>query len=127
MNDKINYRSDKKTEVTRSKYGTPVQHDFGIRDAKGRALGTLISLYTVTVVEITEAEIAERKAKSSGWCPCSWEPGTFFGVHVHTTRNRIGFGAAFNGAVLKTEADRDAYIATYLKDAKKRALKNEGK
>lgn len=93
------------------------QHEFGVKDRFGRAIGASVSYVIATF----------RPWTSTNHSRSPREPGTYYEVRVQATRDGKAYGAGFNGAMFETAEDRDAYVAKYLKEARKRALKREGK
>lgn len=69
--------------------------DFGMADAKGRAIGALVTTYDAT-------------HDGSG----SHGAGTFLAAYVTPTRNGEPFGSSSATAEFSNEAERDAFIAS---------------
>lgn len=91
------------------------QHNFGIKDAKGREIGAIIKTYMTTRVEIPRAD---------GWLCKRKYIGTHFTYRVHATRNNEYYGAIQSEVFCKTAEERQEKIEKYLRDARKRALNN---
>lgn len=97
----------------------PVQtteHDFGVTDARGRKIGAQVHRYVTEFVE-----------KEGGWaanCMGSTRPaGTYITLQVQATRDGVPYGAWQDARYFATEAEREAAVAKYLKDAQARARK----
>ena len=89
-------------------------YDFGVSDAKGRALGAYVTRLEFDYI------LAPEDARS--WSP-DCEPGHYFAYRPHAARGRAPFGASQSMVSFKTEAEREADIERYLAAAKKRAQK----
>jgi len=99
-------------------------HDFGVADVKGRAIGATVTLCTVTYSDLTDAD---KNNGTGGYSYYRIEPGVWFVAEYQATRAGVPFGPAFNRAMFKTEVERDAGVAKYLKAAAKRAAKTAAK
>lgn len=109
--------SEIKTRMS-AQIGTMIDyHDFGVKDNKGREVGTKIITYMVEFVE----------EKDDARAFYNVPPGTYFGLKVQACRGNIEFGASQRSKRFNTQAERDAAVSKYLRDAKKRALKDWGK
>jgi hypothetical protein len=93
------------------------RHSFGCKDEKGREIGAVIQ-FRVAVLE--EAAEAQGQVLRGAWRK---EPGTYFCFHVQQVRDGKIYGAAQSWTWCKTEAERIAKVAKYLKSAKARAAK----
>lgn len=90
------------------------RHSFECKDVKGREIGAMIQ-FRVAVLEE-----APENHRGGAW---SFEPGTYFCFHAQQTRNGTRYGASQSWTWCKTEAERIAKVAAYLKSAKARAAK----
>lgn len=79
-------------------------HDFGIRDPWGRAIGGRV--------------ITWKRENDEGL-----RTDFPFALNVQATRNGQKYGASNYDKFFATEAERDAHIAKYLKNAAKYAVK----
>lgn len=106
--------------------GEQLGHDFDALDAKGRAIGALVSTWT-------EAVMLGPVALSETACYMNCEPvecrgvGTFFMLRVHATRNGKAFGASQSARQFETAAARDMALSKYLNQATGRAIAIERK
>lgn len=91
-----------------------VQHDFGVRDVKGRAIGAIVTL------GLTEFKPWDKSCGTS-WCAIA--PGRWYFLHAQASRGGQGFGASQRRRYFTTAASRDAAAAKYLDGARKRATK----
>lgn len=85
---------------------------FGIADTKGRDIGANVMTY--------ELDFSVSDDQSRGWLVA---PGHYFCARVHATRNGVNYGACQHAQRFTTAEARDAYVAKYLDQAKKRASK----
>lgn len=92
--------------------------DFQIPDEKGRSVGARIIKNECDVVP-TE--------KTEGACYVTLEPGHYYELNVHATRNGKRYGACQPDHHYKTDEERTQALEKYLKDAKKRAMKKTTK
>lgn len=86
-------------------------HDFGVTDKKGRAIGAQLVFQTRELVASTDG------------FGLAIEPGNYFCFTPHATRGGETFGAFSGTRYFKSEAARATAVAKYLADASKRALK----
>lgn len=80
---------------------------FGIVDKKGREIGCRVSRYV--------AEYYVETGRTSGW---AIEPGYYFAVRVHATRDGQDYGAMNDEHRFATEAGRELYIEQHLDRAR---------
>lgn len=94
-----------------------VLHDFGVVDERGRKLGARVAF--------SEVELVEVEAGADRWaCRTYSKPaGYYFLARMQATRDGSLFGATQLDNWYTTEAERDAAVAKYLKQARSRALK----
>ena len=92
------------------------RHDFGVVDSKGRAFGSNVRFQVQTYVEVPE--------DAQSWRTIA--PGTYYCWVGYATRAGEPFGASQSWRYCKTEAERIAEVAKYLKGAKARAVKQFG-
>jgi hypothetical protein len=88
--------------------------EFGVTDNKGRALGARVITREVEMVEL----LPDQQS-----CYLSLEPGRWFTLQVHQTRNGSDFGAGHRARYFRTAAERDAAQVKYLIDAKRRVAR----
>lgn len=96
------------------------EHDFGVTDARGRKIGALVHRFMTEYVE-----------REGGWaanCMGSTRPaGMYITLQTQASRDGVPYGAWQDARYFTTEAEREAAVAKYLKDAQARALKNAKK
>ena len=92
---------------------------FGIKDNKGRMIG---SYYTIGQCEFVEYD-SELHGRYGSY---RIEPGNYYFTRVHAARDTDQYGACQSSKYFKTMEDAQNEIAKYLADAKKRAIKNFG-
>jgi hypothetical protein len=110
MPNTITDRADKTTEHI----------NFGFRDRFYREIGASIVRETLTIGEVPAVLWPKRETDKA--------PGVYFTWEAQATRAGKAYGASFPATHYhKTEEERAAAIAKYLKDAAKRAAKREGK
>jgi hypothetical protein len=90
--------------------------EFGFSDDKGRRLGVLVSTLVATYTEKPEDA-------QGGWTQA---PGTYFVANVQTTRNGQCFGAGQCNKEFATVAERDAFVARRIEEARARYAKKFG-
>ncbi len=100
-------RREKRTNVSQTKT------DFGVRDARGRAVGTKVTFFVDTFVALP--------ADAKSWH--NIKPGRHFGMVVSATRDGASFGASQPDRYFPTAVARLAARDKHLKDVRKRALK----
>lgn len=106
--DEMENLTKKISENLKSK---PSAHfDFGVVDYKNRKIGAIISYGEAEFVPVTD---------DSG-CGYRMEAGHYFTYCPHNTRNGQSYGSCNPTKYYKTEAERDAAVAQYLKAAVKR-------
>lgn len=88
-------------------------HDLGCTDAKGRAIGAFIRRDQVTFALADDTVV----------CPYIAEPGHHFSFTPHLTKNGREFGPVQYHKYFRTAEAREAGIAKYLADARKRHTK----
>lgn len=92
---------------------------FDAYDAKGRRFGA-------EVVTWTETRKAVPVPASGGYYTSKWT-GVRYAARPGALRNGASYGATADARYFETEAERDAYIVKYFRDAEKRALKNKSR
>lgn len=91
------------------------QHvSFGVEDSKGRAVGA--DVYT--------GEACFSLAPDDAIFYFTHAPGCFYYFRAQATRGGSSFGAVQRELFFDTPEERDAAVAAYLKDARKRAIRN---
>lgn len=96
---------------------TKVPRDFGVLDRKGRSIGATVWL----------REVGMAEGKSAHGSYYNMAPGHYFVMTVQATRAGVAYGACQQRQYFKTEAERDAAVEKYFREAAKRAAKREGK
>jgi hypothetical protein len=86
---------------------------FDIADKRGRTIGAKIHTFNAVFTPATE--------DMTSWY--NMDPGFYFGLNVHATRNDVTYGPIQNDKYFKTWELRDLAIGQYLKDARARASK----
>lgn len=94
---------------------------YGVHDAKGRQIGGLVHLGTLTLTEATPENTPPLRHVFDG------EPGVSLFMRPHATRDGAPYGAIQRHQFFNTEPERAAAIAAYFRDARKRAAKRAGK
>jgi hypothetical protein len=95
-----------------------VEHlDLNATDDRGRAIG-------VRIIRTTEVY---GPAPANAPCWSELEPGTWYGVRLHTTRNGQPWAASQQGYLLHTPEEREAKLAALLAGHQKRAEKARAK
>lgn len=97
-------------------------HDFGVTDAKGRAIGALVYRWVDVVID---GDKVWSNAGPDGK-PQYLAPGVYYGWMGYATRAGETFGALQPRRHLTTEADRERAIADYVAGAAERATKTAG-
>lgn len=92
-------------------------HDFGVKDARGRAIGAKVYYREIELVEFTPEEFQVYYALPAGY---------YYVATMRATRNGVDYGASQPRQYFATEAERDAAVQAYLANAKKRAAKKAG-
>jgi hypothetical protein len=116
----------------------------GVVDRKGRTLGAIAVLGMQDSRLATQEELALQDAFNAAdlhdrdawgnaytaFCKVGFwgmAAGTYYTFTPCSTRNGGGYGASATKRYFTTEAERDAVVAKYLKDARKRAVKAAAK
>ena len=89
-------------------------HDFGVKDTRGRAIGAKVYYREIELVEFTPEQYQVYYALPAGY---------YYVATMRATRNGADYGASQPRKYFTTEAERDAAVAKYLKQARSRALK----
>jgi len=95
--------------------------EFNHRDRLGRLIGARADRSTVSYVDLTEAELETRR------CWNCIPAGTYFAFQPSALRNGRHYGASQREQLFTTEAEREAAVAKYFRDAEKRAAKRAGR
>lgn len=90
------------------------QVDFGLKDAHGRAIGARISRFEFTATPTDEFLYGVYLL------PEGME-GRVFAFYPQAMRNDVKYGASQQSRYFRTEAEREAAITEYLRNATKRA------
>jgi hypothetical protein len=90
--------------------------DFGMKDAKGRAIGYRISRYLMTIVERPDSD-------AFGECCKPGDLGTWFMADTHATRNGVTYGALTRDLRARTAAELEELIAKRVAGARARYAK----
>lgn len=98
--------------------GTYDARHYGVKDSKGRVVGASVQTFAVTLRDATPEDI-ETRARSTYRVPA----GTYYIYTPHALRDGRSFGALQGYRWFTTEAERDAAVAKYFRDAEKRASK----
>lgn len=85
--------------------------DFGIQDARKRTIGAMLITW--------EADFIESEPPAFTWY--TLEPGHYYALRVHATRNGKSYGATQSNQYFKTAAERSTAIDKYLASAQQRA------
>ncbi len=88
-----------------------IRVDLDALDKRGRKIGARVDTFVMTF----------KPTKSNYGYDC--DPGSFFAFTTHALRNDVNYGPATRIAKFATEAKRDAAVAKYLTNARKRAAK----
>lgn len=93
-----------------------VREDFGVKDDRGRVIGGLAW---------TCEKAFGPGPVAAGWSPntARIEPGLYYYYEPHATRNGKTFGALQQAQRFATAEERDAAVAKYFQNARKRAIK----
>jgi hypothetical protein len=102
---------------------TREEFDFGVKDSKGRALGSRVFKGRDEFVEIDEAHRRENQY-AVGY---HVRPGSYFYFRPSATRDGKHYGAWHYPSYFHTAQERDAAVAKYVANARKRAAKNAAK
>jgi hypothetical protein len=105
--------SEFKSTITNQTKTQSEQINFGINDPRGREVGAKIRTW--------ETDFEPIPLNFQSWH--NIEPGHYFTLDVHATRNGVEYGAAQPYKYFKTPSERAKAIERYLTDAKKRAPK----
>ena len=115
---------------------------FGVVDSKGREVGGMVSLTTVTYATtlshttelnadpaIRANQLKNNEKNAARWAERNAKEGerVVFCYEPHATRDGTRFGASHARKEFKTEAARAAAVAKYFAGARKRAEKNAAK
>ena len=87
--------------------------DFGMFDARGRAVGSYVRAETVLHEESTTGYGDTRAA------------GTYFTFYPGSMRDGLAFGASQQGYYFDSEAARDVAVIAHFAKAQKRAQRNK--
>lgn len=94
--------------------GRTLHVSFGVEDSKGRAVGA----------DVYIGEVSFSLAPDSDISYYTHAPGAYCYFRPEATRGGKAFGASQPERIFDTPEERDAAIDAYLKDARKRAIRN---
>lgn len=104
-----------------------IVRNFGVQDNKGRAVGAFVKTFTEVYRDATPEETAKGERDNyygADYIRLFRVPvGTYYCFTPCATRAGESFGAGMGSNTYATEADRDAAVAEYFKNAQKRATK----
>lgn len=98
---------------TRTVESRDVPYEFGVLDAKARAIGANVRLWTCEYVEAPESTIYRRR-----------RPGLTYCYAIQSTRNHRHFGAGGPRVEFATLAERDAAAARAVQLSFRRVARN---
>ncbi|WDS38293.1 hypothetical protein TMCBR3_gp045c [Caulobacter phage TMCBR3] len=87
------------------------EHDFGVKDGKGRRIGAVVHTFEVDFQPVERGGYAR-------------DAGHYWAFTGNATRNRVMYGASQSPNYFHSAAERDAAMAKYLDAARKRAVRN---
>jgi hypothetical protein len=94
--------------------------DFGVKDAKGRAVGGALMKRTVTIT-------ADDRKDRNGYVTSPDRLGVWYTVAIQSTRDSKTFGATVRDRYFRTPEERDAYGIKARERARKAAIRKHGK
>ena len=97
-------------------------HDFGLKDEKGRNVGTCELIFTSEYVELTDAE----KAARPWFCGYDKPAGRKYGFKLHATRNGRGYGASHGYHEFDTADEREAALKAAIENSRKTYTRKYG-
>lgn len=108
-------------------------HDLDAGDRLGRRIGARVCRFTSTLNVWHDSATGEPAPRGADWHtprPAGGfepRPGTVWCYEPHALRNGKVYGASQPTSMFDSEADREAAVARYLRDARKRAAKAQAK